>query len=99
MNLTDFQGPCGGEPWKSCGRNVLTWEYQCLTKIIYHLLCCAFGQCIAISQVVDLNVLDEVAILLVYLVFDPRGTGSVGVGRGSGGLAGVLVMIIFTDPI
>lgn len=35
--------------------------------IIYPLLCSSFGQCVAITQIVDFNVLDVVTILLVYV--------------------------------
>ena len=34
---------------------------------IYHLLSAAFGQRVAVAKVVDLDVLDEIAILLIYL--------------------------------
>lgn len=39
-------------------------------KYIYHLLCCAFGQCISISEIVDLDVLDIVAIRNVHVAID-----------------------------
>ena len=37
---------------------------------IYHLLCCAFGQCVPIFEVVDLDVLDVVAIRDVHVTVD-----------------------------
>ncbi len=39
-------------------------------KYIYHLLCCALGQCISISEIVDLDVLDIVAIRDVHVAID-----------------------------
>lgn len=56
---------------------------------IYHLLRAAFGQRVAIAKVVDLDVLDEVAILLVdFCVEGPArgwvsGRGFCGAGIGS----------------
>jgi hypothetical protein len=38
------------------------------TKVIYPFLYSSFGQCIAITQIIDFNVLDIVSILLVYIV-------------------------------
>lgn len=43
-------------------------EYQWDQVCIYHLLCAAFSQCVAITKVVDLNIFDEVTILLIYFV-------------------------------
>ena len=40
------------------------------TRSIYHLLCRAFGQCVAISQVVDFNIANVVAICNVHLTID-----------------------------
>jgi hypothetical protein len=48
---------------------------------IYHLLCAAFGQGVAITQVIDLNVLDVVTVLLVDLDIE-----STTIGRSGGGL-------------
>ena len=36
--------------------------------VIYPLLCSSFGQCIAVTEIIDLNVFDVVTILLVRLV-------------------------------
>lgn len=47
---------------------------------IYHLLSAAFGQGIAITQVIDLDVLDVVTVLLVDLDIE-----STTIGRSSGG--------------
>ena len=47
---------------------------------IYHLLCAAFSQGIAITQVIDLDVLDVVTVLLVDLDIE-----STTIGRSSGG--------------
>lgn len=47
--------------------------YQCAAKRIediYHLLGAAFGQRVAVAQVVDLDVFDVVAVLLVHFVLD-----------------------------
>lgn len=58
---------------------------------IYHLLSAAFGQGVAIAQIVDLNVLDEITILLVDLRIERRsGGGSRGRfgGAGAGGADG-----------
>lgn len=43
---------------------------------IYHLLCAAFGQCVAISQVVDFNVFDVITILLVDFIFGGRSSSA-----------------------
>ena len=40
--------------------------------IIYPLLCSSFGQCVAVTEIVDFNVLDKVTILLVCLVANGR---------------------------
>ena len=48
---------------------------------IYHLLCAAFSQGVAITQVIDLDVLDVVTVLLVYLNIE-----STTIGRSGGGL-------------
>lgn len=51
---------------------------------IYPLLCGALGQCIAVAEVVDLNVLDVVTILLVRIAADLGsrvGRGRLGDGR------------------
>lgn len=39
-------------------------------ECIYHLLRAAFGQCVPIAQIVDLNVFDIVTILRVDLVVE-----------------------------
>jgi hypothetical protein len=41
--------------------------------VIYPLLCGSFSQCVAITEVIDLNVFDVVTILLVRLVVYGRG--------------------------
>lgn len=41
--------------------------------VIYPLLCSSFSQCIAITEIIDLNVFDVVTILLVRLVVYGRG--------------------------
>jgi hypothetical protein len=48
------------------------WEYQwARVKVcIYHLLCAAFCQGVAVTQVIDLDIFDEVTILLVDLVLN-----------------------------
>jgi hypothetical protein len=46
---------------------------------IYHLLGAAFGQGVAITQVIDLDVLDEITVLLVNI--DIEGTTIAGRGR------------------
>jgi hypothetical protein len=48
---------------------------------IYHLLCAAFSQGVAITQVIDLDVLDVVTVLLVDLNIE-----STTIGRSGGGL-------------
>ena len=48
---------------------------------IYHLLSAAFGQGVAITQVVDLDVFDVVTVLLVDLNIE-----STTIGRSGGGL-------------
>jgi hypothetical protein len=45
---------------------------------IYHLLCAAFGQGVAITKVVDLNVLDVVTVLLVDLDIESTTIGGSG---------------------
>ena len=50
-------------------------------KNIYHLLCRSFGQCIAISQIVHLDVFDIVAILCVDFS-GALAAGGWGFGRG-----------------
>lgn len=40
------------------------------TKVIYLLLDSSFSQCIAIAKIVDLDIFDEVAILLIYFAHD-----------------------------
>lgn len=40
------------------------------TRSIYHLLSRAFGQCITVAQVVDLNIPDIVAIRDIHLSID-----------------------------
>jgi hypothetical protein len=41
--------------------------------VIYPLLCSSFSQCVAITEIIDLNVFDVVTILLVRLVVYGRG--------------------------
>ena len=43
-------------------------------KCIYHLLSCAFGQCVSITEIVDLDVLDVVAICNIHITIDVAGT-------------------------
>ena len=43
-------------------------------KCIYHLLSCAFGQCVSITEIVDLDVLDVVAVCNVHITIDVAGT-------------------------
>lgn len=38
--------------------------------VIYPLLCGSFGQCVAVTQIVDLYVLDVVTVLLIGLAVD-----------------------------
>jgi hypothetical protein len=40
------------------------------TKVIYPFLYSSFGQCIAITQIIDFNVLDIVSVLLVRFARD-----------------------------
>ena len=44
------------------------------TEVIYPFLHSAFGQCVAVTQIIDLYVFDEVSVLLVRLA---RGSLSV----------------------
>lgn len=53
-------------------------ENQWQTKVIYPFLYGSFSQCVAISQVIDLDILDVVSILLVCLAGDTL----TGAGRG-----------------
>jgi hypothetical protein len=39
-------------------------------KACYLFLCGSFGQCIAVTKIIDFYVLDEVAVLLVRLASD-----------------------------
>jgi hypothetical protein len=49
-------------------------DHQWTAKtVIYPLLCSSFGQCIAVTEIIDFNVLDVVTILLVCLCADGRG--------------------------
>jgi hypothetical protein len=48
---------------------------------IYHLLSAAFGQGVAVTQVIDLDVFDVVTVLLVDLYVE-----STTIGRSGGGL-------------
>jgi hypothetical protein len=48
------------------------------TKVIYPFLYSSFGQCVAVTQIIDFNVLDEVSILLVDVARDSLA----GAGRG-----------------
>lgn len=41
-----------------------------MTRIIYHLLCCTLGEGVSVAKVVDFDVLDIIAILLVDLAVD-----------------------------
>lgn len=46
---------------------------------IYHFLCCAFGQCVSILEIVDLNVFDIIAVCDIHITIDvacarPRGS-------------------------
>lgn len=43
---------------------------KCNIRSIYHLLCRTFSQCVAISQVIDFDVTDVVAISNVHLTID-----------------------------
>ena len=57
--------------------------------IIYHLLGAALGQGVAVAQVVDLDVLDEVAVLLIDFCVQRAARGwSFGGGFGSARLGG-----------
>ena len=47
---------------------------------IYHLLCAAFSQGVAITQVIDLDVLDVVTVLLVDLDIESTTIGRSGRG-------------------
>jgi hypothetical protein len=40
------------------------------TKVFYLFLYSSFGQCVAVAQIIDFNVLDEVSILLVDVARD-----------------------------
>ena len=52
------------------------WENQWVrTKIIYHLLCRSFGQCVAISQIVHLDILDKIAVLGIDFTATARFVG------------------------
>lgn len=39
-------------------------------KALYLFLCGSFGQCVAITKIIDFYVLDEVAVLLISLASD-----------------------------
>lgn len=39
-------------------------------KYIYHLLSCAFGQCVFVPEVINLDILDVVAIRNVHIAID-----------------------------
>ena len=54
-------------------------------KACYLFLCGSFGQCIAVTKIIDFYVLDEVAVLLVRLAGD--GGAWVQIGRLDGGRA------------
>jgi hypothetical protein len=41
--------------------------------VIYPLLCSSFSQCVAVTQIIDFNVLDVVTVLLVHVPVDGRG--------------------------
>ncbi len=43
-------------------------------KSIYHLLCCDFGQCISIPEVIDLDIFDVVSVCDVHVTIDVAGT-------------------------
>jgi hypothetical protein len=40
------------------------------TKVIYLLLNSSFSQCIPIAQIINLDVFDEIAVLLIYFAHD-----------------------------
>lgn len=52
---------------------------------IYHLLCRALGQCVAVTKVVDFNVLDVVAVRDVNVTIKSRRREGPGGGRFCGG--------------
>lgn len=45
----------------------LMYQWNINTRSIYHLLCRAFGQCVAISQIVDFNISNVVAVRNIHL--------------------------------
>lgn len=56
-----------------------------LTRVIYHLLCGSFGQCISISEIINFDVFDIVTVGYIHVSIDvaSAGSGSFGWGRGS----------------
>lgn len=67
------------------GRAGRAWKHQWAKVQVcnYHLLRAAFGQGVAIAQVVDLDVLDVVTVLLIDFDIERATVGSSG-GRFSG---------------
>ena len=39
-------------------------------KCIYHLLCRDFGQCVSITEIIDFDILDVVAVRNVHIAID-----------------------------
>ena len=48
----------------------LIYQWSIDTRSIYHLLCRTFGQCVAIAQIVDLDISDVVSVVYVHLTID-----------------------------
>ena len=46
------------------------YQWSIDTRSIYHLLCRTFGQCVAVAQVIDLDISNVVAICNVHLTID-----------------------------
>lgn len=58
-------------------------RHQCsINRKIYHLLSRAFGQCVAIAQIVDFNVFDVIAVIHVYVTIQLGRTLAGGRRRG-----------------
>lgn len=50
-----------------CLREQMPGSISGYDKNIYHLLCCSFGQCVAISEVINFNIFDIVSIRDIHI--------------------------------
>jgi len=46
------------------------YQWSIDTRSIYHLLCRTFGQCVAVAQVIDLDISNVVAICNIHFTID-----------------------------